>query len=591
MPGPDWGHLSKYPIRRGECALFDYRSQIALAAAVALLAICAFTQMVFFPVPLEAKITILQSAKRVLVAEAAKKINIERAVFNSGDFLIGKGRFSCLSGGNCFSKKTAKAWRFAGHAHNIIARPPLQFPHCGESIYSGDPSCIVNRSLYSILDISADANRAAIDNSFKPRLWYIGFYEGIRSQAAGFIIAGDVSLAYGADGGDECYRKGGLFKSCVFSIFGALLGIFGLWIIYFGIDGPWGSTRRLPAALGSASALVIVGWLIQVMYPLPVVLSEYASASFGSVCVSATTYRRAEDIWIAPIVVPKFELRNIQGQIFAADLVVSSDDAAFDERPEAFDRIRMDCADHVLADAVVNNAMPEAIVHTVVPRPSIGAEQANAIGHRLFDKPIKDGAAGVLNDACDDIALTANRAHNGSFAGVAPSAYSGFLIPMPVLIASADVGFINLDNPDQLAEVRVLEARADAMRHVEGCPVRADPHDPLNLEGTDAFLGGQHHMDHSEPSLKTDIRVFEDRSDQNRKPITASLGAARALPMEGAIGEGVNLVIAAARANDALGPPPRGQIRFAGIVGREQGLELRDGHLFGKLGHLERSLA
>ena len=114
----------------------------------------------------------------------------------------------------------------------------------------------------------------------------------------------------------------------------------------------------------------------------------------------------------------------------------------------------------MLANAVVNGTVPEAIVHPVVSRPSIGAEQANAIGNCFFDKPLKGGAACVLNDARDDISLTTNRADDGSFAGVAPSAHSGFLVPMPVPVVPADIGFINLDDPDQLADLRFLEARA-----------------------------------------------------------------------------------------------------------------------------------
>jgi hypothetical protein len=49
--------------------------------------------------------------------------------------------------------------------------------------------------------------------------------------------------------------------------------------------------------------------------------SEDASVSLGPCSVSATTYSRYEDVWVVPIVVPKFKFRNIQGQIFTADLV------------------------------------------------------------------------------------------------------------------------------------------------------------------------------------------------------------------------------------------------------------------------------
>ena len=50
-------------------------------------------------------------------------------------------------------------------------------------------------------------------------------------------------------------------------------------------------------------------------------ITENASASFGSYCVSAQAYCRAKDVWIIPIVVPKFKLCDVQRKIFAADLV------------------------------------------------------------------------------------------------------------------------------------------------------------------------------------------------------------------------------------------------------------------------------
>jgi len=79
-------------------------------------------------------------------------------------------------------------------------------------------------------------------------------------------------------------------------------------------------------------------------------ISENASASFGSSCVSATTYGRPEDVRVVPIIVPELEFRNIERQIFAADLVVGPDHSSFDERPEALNRIGMDRADNMLAD-------------------------------------------------------------------------------------------------------------------------------------------------------------------------------------------------------------------------------------------------
>jgi hypothetical protein len=116
----------------------------------------------------------------------------------------------------------------------------------------------------------------------------------------------------------------------------------------------------------SALSLAVLGLYFIAAWRSGFFDSENASASFGSVCVSATTYSRAQDVRVVPIVVPKFKLRNVERQIFAADLVISSDDTALGERPEALDRVRVDCADDVLADRVVEGLMREAVLEPLI---------------------------------------------------------------------------------------------------------------------------------------------------------------------------------------------------------------------------------
>ncbi len=101
-------------------------------------------------------------------------------------------------------------------------------------------------------------------------------------------------------------------------------------------------------------------------------VSENASASLGSDRVSATTYSRAEDVGVVPIVIAKFEFRNIERQIFAADLVISPHDAALQDRPKAFNRIRVNCPNDMLADGMVNGLVREAMLQPEVAREGIG---------------------------------------------------------------------------------------------------------------------------------------------------------------------------------------------------------------------------
>jgi hypothetical protein len=58
--------------------------------------------------------------------------------------------------------------------------------------------------------------------------------------------------------------------------------------------------------------------------------AEPASASQGSFCVSATRYRGAKYVSVIAIIVPPFELGDVQRKIFAADFVEAAHDAAND---------------------------------------------------------------------------------------------------------------------------------------------------------------------------------------------------------------------------------------------------------------------
>jgi hypothetical protein len=63
--------------------------------------------------------------------------------------------------------------------------------------------------------------------------------------------------------------------------------------------------------------------------------AESASVFCGSSCASAPRYGGSEDVGIIPIVVSELEFRDVQRQIFPADLVERAHDAALQERPEA----------------------------------------------------------------------------------------------------------------------------------------------------------------------------------------------------------------------------------------------------------------
>jgi hypothetical protein len=66
-----------------------------------------------------------------------------------------------------------------------------------------------------------------------------------------------------------------------------------------------------------------------------------ASASYHA---SAACYRLAENIGFMAIIEPELKLREVQRQIFLADIVIRPNNSALEQRPERINRLRMDFA-------------------------------------------------------------------------------------------------------------------------------------------------------------------------------------------------------------------------------------------------------
>ena len=57
--------------------------------------------------------------------------------------------------------------------------------------------------------------------------------------------------------------------------------------------------------------------------------------------------RCSENVAIEAVVVSELKLRDVQRQIFLADLVEATDNSALEDAPKAFNRVRVNCADDV----------------------------------------------------------------------------------------------------------------------------------------------------------------------------------------------------------------------------------------------------
>jgi hypothetical protein len=173
--------------------------------------------------------------------------------------------------------------------------------------------------------------------------------------------------------------------------------------------------------------------------PMNLTFTENASVFCGSFGVSAPTYGRAEDVRIVPIVVSELKFRDVQRQILAADLVEAAHDAAFQQRPEAINRLRVDDAINILSRRVIDGLVIKNLVQRIVGRVFIRRDQADLIGHSTADESIQGRAVGTRDYPRNDIALPL-RSADDDFLASAPGPFRP-LIRMTVLILSADIGF------------------------------------------------------------------------------------------------------------------------------------------------------
>jgi hypothetical protein len=404
------------------------------------------------------------------------------------------------------------------------------------------------------------------------------------------ILSAKIYLIRGSDENENSYANvdnSGLSGPSWPLVAFVLLGLGGIYLISQGVNA---NLNRVQIGIGfilwllALSALgygIVHGELV----PKWLSISENASAFFGSYCVSAPPYGRAEDVGIVPVVVAPFELRNVQREIFAADFVKAAHDAALQERPETVDCLSVDNAVNVLASGMADRPM---LLEPLISAIFICGDQTDFVRDGFADEGVQGFHIGVFDHARNESSLALDSADDGSFASAASSRRA--FIPMPIFVLAADVGFIDFDNADQFAERGIGKSSADAMAEIEGSGIGAEAHHPMDLERANSFFARQHQIDDFEPCLDRNVCILKDRSNENGEAISL-LCTSGAFPFEGHRLEGVNTVaVALGAANNAIWPTTRNEVSLAGVVSREKRLELSDCHLRRELGLAHGSL-
>ena len=304
--------------------------------------------------------------------------------------------------------------------------------------------------------------------------------------------------------------------------------------------------------------------------------------TFASVRVSAPSYRFAEYVGFVPVVEPELKLVQVQRQIFLADVMVRSDDAALEQRPERFNRVRVDIATDVLASRV-----PDKLVLAIVDVDGVVCAELIRYNQRRMSLGYLPNEASqrvrvrALDYLADHVTLASDCTNDCDFAGRRTARPLDAILAMAILVQAADKGLVHFDDPHQLAKLRVFHSSAQTHAHIPRGLVRAGSEHAMDLECADSLLARDHQVQNLEPHDERLLRFLEDGSGSERKTIgRARLRAAlHTLPVPRTRRTLVHVIVLATRTLRAGGPTSQEQISAACVLIREERIEVAERHL------------
>ena len=240
----------------------------------------------------------------------------------------------------------------------------------------------------------------------------------------------------------------------------------------------------------------------------------------ASLCASAASYGLSKDVGVVAIVVTELKLGKIQRQIFLADIVVGAHDSALQQRPEAFDVVRMNLSAHVFVLAMIDGLVPETPVDVVISAIVISCDQRDFFVDRMVDESSEGPRICFADHLADDVAFALNCADHSDLAvadgltellrasGIALLA--ALFAPVPITVLAADVGLIHFHDSHQLPKCRVFHSGPQAHAHIPSGVIRAGSEHPMELQSADAFLAGQHQIQNLEPHEQGLFRLLKD---------------------------------------------------------------------------------
>ena len=177
---------------------------------------------------------------------------------------------------------------------------------------------------------------------------------------------------------------------------------------------------------------------------------------------SAACYRRT-NVDVLTVVVPELNLRDVERHIFAANLVESADHTALEDAPKAFNRVGVDCANHIFATVVANDPVGIFFAELSITTMIVSGDQTDFVGNRFLNEIFERRRVRSLDHAGDNTATTLDGADYSRLARCWPAGASVVaFITMFVASLSAHISFVHLDMP--ISFLNSLSCKAARMR-------------------------------------------------------------------------------------------------------------------------------
>jgi hypothetical protein len=211
---------------------------------------------------------------------------------------------------------------------------------------------------------------------------------------------------------------------------------------------------------------------------------------------------------------PERELINVTPQMLFARVVVDTTDAAFENRPDAFYRVRVSHSTAVFAKGMVNRLVgKEQATDAVVGRELVRAKR-RADGNVIVNGLLKRRQIGRVNGHRFGATTTLTESENGLLTD-RPATEIQLLVGVFRGFLTADIGFVNLDNALQFVDVRTASL-TEPLKH-KPSRLLGNAYLLAQLERRDALTGRNEQIHRIYPLVKRDVRTLKDRASPNRE--------------------------------------------------------------------------